>query len=329
MQRTIETFTALSVERVSKPGVYADRGRDRARGLYLQVTAGSDGKVRRSWLFRFSLGGKSRWMGLGPLETTGLSEARIKARKARELRDEGIDPIDAKKARLSETALAAAKSITFDACADAVVKAHGDGWKNPKHRTQWRNSLSNYVGPVFGRLPVQAVDVGLVMKVLEPIWATKPETAKRVRGRIEKVLDWAKVAGYRQGENPARWKSNLDQLLLNRSRTHKVQHHPALPYTELPAFMKDLRSRQTTGARALEFLILTAARSGEALGARWEEINWQERCWVVPAERMKGDLTHRVPLPNAAIALLEELQKAPGRMESSSSLAFKAAVRAR
>jgi integrase len=196
--------------------------------------------------------------------------------------------------------------MTFRACAEAYVAAHKAGWRSAKHGQQWQASLRDYVDPVFGSLPVQAVDVALVTKAIEPIWSTKPETASRVRGRVESVLDWATARGYRKGENPARWRGHLDKLLPRKSKVRRVEHHPALPYAEIGAFMGDLRQQEGVAALGLEFAILTAARTGEVIGAKWDEINQTERVWTVPADRMKGNREHRVPLSDAAMAIVEK-----------------------
>ncbi len=274
-------------------------------GLYLQVAASG----AKSWIYRYMLNGRAREMGLGPFHIISLSEARSRAAECRRLRLDGIDPIEARKAKRDGAMLEAAKAITFDACAKAYIEAHEAGWQNAKHRDQWRNTLKTYTSPEFGALPVQAVDLRVVMKVLEPIWHTKPETASRLRGRIEAILDWATVRGYRKGENPARWRGHLDKLLPARSKVRKVEHHPALPYREIPAFTKDLRTQEGVAARALEFLILAAARTGEVIGARWEEFDLNERLWTVPAARMKAGKEHRVPLSDCAVAIIHELQK--------------------
>ncbi len=275
-------------------------------GLYLQVTPSG----ARTWIFRFKLGGRAREMGLGPTHTVSLAEAREKARECRKLVLEGIDPIEARNAKRAEARLAAATAMTFEQCADRYIEAHKAGWKNPKHAAQWPSTLQTYVYPVFGSLPVQAIDVGLVMKVLEPLWTVKPETASRVRGRIESVLDWATARGYRQGENPARWKGHLENLLPARSKVAKVKHHAALPYSEIPDFVAGLREQEGIAARALEFLILTAARTGEVIGAKWAEVDLEARLWVVPGERMKAGREHRVPLSEAVIAILRPLSEA-------------------
>jgi integrase len=276
-------------------------------GLYLQVTQGGDGTLRRSWLYRFVLHGRERQMGLGSLNFTGLAEARERAARARKQREQGIDPIDAKHAERTSAVIARANAMSFDQCRDAYIAAHRAGWRSAKHAAQWISTLDTYVTPVFGKLPVQAIDVGLVTKVLEPIWSTKSQTASRLRGRIECVLDWAGARGFRTGENPARWRGYLDKLLPPRGKVWKVKHHAAMPYTEIAAFMAQLRQRSTTVARALEFTILTAARSAEVLGARWDEIDLAAKLWTVPANRMKGAREHRVPLSAAALAVIEHM----------------------
>jgi integrase len=247
-------------------------------------------------------------MGLGPLDAVTLADARVKALDARRLRLAGVDPINARNDALAEARLEAAKSITFRDAAERYMEAHKAGWRSAKHGDQWRTTLETYAYPVFGDLPVQGVDVALVMKVLEPIWGTRTETASRVRGRIESVLDWAAARGYRLGENPARWRGHLQNLLPRRSRVRKVEHLPALPYGEVGAFMADLRRQQGTAASALEFLILTACRTGEGVGARWREFNTGEGVWTVPAERVKSGREHRVPLSPPSLAVINAMQ---------------------
>jgi integrase len=201
-----------------------------------------------------------------------------------------------------------AKALTFEECAEAYIEAHQDGWKSAKHRAQWPATLQTYVYPVLGRLSVQAIDTGLVAKVIEPIWKTKTETASRVRGRIEAVLDWAAARGFRQGENPARWRGHLENLLPRKSKVAPVAHLAALPYTELPAFMAELRAQKGIAARALEFAILTAARTKEALGATWDEIDLAEKVWSIPSERMKASRPHRVALSTAAFDIVSQMR---------------------
>src|SRR6516164_835257 len=298
MARTTGRLTALKVERAKQPGMYADGG-----GLYLQVTEGG-----ASWLYRFMLNKRARWMGLGSLALYGLAEARALALDARRLRHQGVDPIEARRAARAQTRLDAAKAMTFQQCADRYIAAHRPGWRNGKHAAQWEATLVTYAGPVIGPLPVQAIDTALVMKVIEPIWETKPETASRLRGRIENVLDWARVRGYREGENPARWRGHLDHLLPARGKVRRVEHHAALPYAELPGLLVALREQQGIAARALEFTILTASRTGETIGARWSEFDLLNKTWTVPAERMKASREHRVPLSARALAIVQEMQ---------------------
>lgn len=297
MARTSSRLTALRVQHAKKPGMLAD-----GDGLYLQVA----GAGARSWIFRFTFACKSREMGLGSLKGVGLAAARVKAAHCRELLADGIDPIAARTDKHAARAVAEANAITFDQCAEAYIKAHGPTWRNPKHHSQWEMTLETYVSPVFGKLPVQAVNVTLVMEALEPIWTAKPETASRIRGRIESILNWAKARGYRSGENPAQWKGHLENLLPAKNKISSVKHHAALPYDETPQFMKTLREQVGISALALEFLILTAARTGEVIGARWNEIDLAAKIWTVPANRMKGGRQHRIPLSNEALAILNK-----------------------
>ena len=304
MPRAMGQLTALKVEKAKEPGMYADGG-----GLYLRVTP----EGARNWVLRYMLDRRPRWMGLGPLALYGLQEARAKALDARRKRHEGIDPIEARRSERARQRLDAAKAVTFKQCAEAYISAHRAGWRNGKHAGQWSATLSTYAYPVIGALPVQAVDTGLVLKVLEPIWTAKPETAGRVRGRLESILDFAKVRGERGGENPARWRGHLDKLLPARSKVRQVEHHAALPYAELPAFLASLREQEGIAARALEFLILTAARTGEVIGAQWNEIDLLDKTWTLPAARMKAHREHRVPLSASALAILDEMQPALNR----------------
>jgi integrase len=300
MARRLNRLTAVEVRGIGQKGMFHDGG-----GLYLQASAGG----AKSWIFRFTLDGRAREMGLGPVHAIPLAEARKRAAECRRMRVDGIDPIEARSAHRGWKRLEAAKAMTFDACAAAYIAAHNASWRNAKHREQWRNTLSSYAGPVFGSLPVQSIDVGLVMKALEPIWHTKPETASRLRGRIEAVLDWATVRSYRNGENPARWRGHLDKLLPARSKVHKVKHHPALPYNEMADFTSALQNQEGVAARALEFLILTAARTGEVISAPWDEVDLDGKLWVVAPARMKAGREHRVPLSVAAMGVLEQMKE--------------------
>jgi integrase len=293
----INRLSHLKVAAAKAKGLYPDGG-----GLYLQVApAGS-----KSWVFRFKVDGRARDMGLGSVATVPLSKAREIAAECRRQRLVGLDPIEARKSARADARLWAARATTFDAARDAYIAAHEASWRNPKHRQQWSNTLTSYVSPVIG-VPVQDVDTALVLKILEPIWRTKTETASRVRGRIEAVLDWAKARGLRAGENPARWRGHLSNLLPRRSKVQRVRHYPALHYRDVPAFIAALKELDGVAPRALEFVILTAARTSEALGAQWPELDRDEALWTVPAERMKGSREHRVPLSASAQAILEQM----------------------
>jgi integrase len=303
MARTTGRLTALRVERLKgQPGMHADGG-----GLYLQVKSGG-----ASWILRYMLARKPRYMGLGSLALCSLAEARARALEARQLVKAGSDPVEARRSARQRAALEAAKAITFRAAAESYVRSHRAGWRNAKHAGQWDATLATYAYPVLGDLPVAAVDTGLVLKVLESMWTAKAETASRLRGRLEAILDWAKVRGYRLGENPARWRGHLNKLLPARTKVKRVQHFEALPYAELPAFMARLRERDGIAARGLEFAILTVARTGEALDATWNEINLADRTWTVPASRIKAAKEHKVPLSSRAVAILQALPSREG-----------------
>ena len=304
MARTIHRLPPAAVKH-AKPGMHCDGG-----GLYLQAVTGASGAIRKSWLFRFVEKGRERQMGLGSLETVSLAQAREKAGECRRQRQEGVDPIDARNSQRAAAAAENSKLMTFDQCAAGYIAAHRAGWRNTKHALQWKNTLATYVSPVFGKLAVRAIDVGLVIKALEPIWSAKPETASRVRGRIEAVLDWAAARGFRDADNPARWKGRLDKLLPRRSKVRAVEHHAALPYDKVGSFMVELREREGVAARALEFAILTATRTSEVLGAQWSEIDFGAKVWTVPAGRMKGGREHRIPLASPAMAVLKRMAKA-------------------
>jgi integrase len=296
-------LTDRVIRQTTTPGVYPD-----GDGLYLQVTAGKDGKPRRSWFVRLRLPtGKSRDMGLGRLELVPLRTARERATTARQEAKAGRDPVAEKEAARTAAAVEEARATTFRQCAEGYIAAHASGWRNEKHAAQWGSTLAQYVYPVFGDLPVAVIDTPLVMKALDPIWATKTETASRVRGRIEAVLDWARVRGHRTGDNPARWTGNLAYALPSRAKAKPRGRHAALPFDAMPAFWRDLAAREGVGAEALRFAILTAARTGEAIGARWEEIDMDRATWTVPAARMKGGREHRVPLSRAALEILHEM----------------------
>jgi integrase len=298
MGRAIHRLSATRVANLKTPGYHADGG-----NLYFRVSH----THTRGWIFRFRLHGRTRDAGLGPYPEVSLNSARQQAFAYRKLVIDGVDPIERRNAERAAARVESAKTITFDDCRTAYIAAHEGAWRNPKHRQQWTNTLATYVTPVFGKLPVHAVDTGLVMRAVEPIWKTRPETASRVRGRIEAILDWAKVRGYRTGENPARWRGHLDHLLPAKSKIRKVEHHAALPYTSIGAFIAELRTQEGIGAAALDFLILTATRTGETIGATWDEIDVGVKMWSIAADRMKGSREHRVPLSGQALAILTRM----------------------
>jgi integrase len=295
-----EKLTVLKVLRARAPGLLND-----GKGLSLRIAEGGT----KSWVFRFMLAGRAREMGLGSVADVTLAEARDLARDARRLCRQGVDPIEARRAQRAAQRVERAKIMTLKECATAYIAAHRAGWKNKKHASQWQQTLEGYVYPILGSLPVLAIDTALVMKAIEPIWTKKPETASRVRGRIEAILDWAAACGYRRGENPARWKGHLENLLPKKSKVRRVERHAALPYPEIGYFMEALQRQGGIGARALEFTILTATRTGEVLGATWHELgDLAEKTWTISAERMKGDREHRVPLSDRALEILGEMQ---------------------
>lgn len=295
-------LTELKIKHIG-PGVHLD-----GNGLYLQVTkAGA-----KSWIFRFQLNKRRREMGLGPLATVPAKEARRRAAEMRVLVAAGVDPIEERQ-RLADLEAErkrqeAAHTVTFRKAAEEYIEANRPGWRNAKHIQQWENTLATYVYPVFGDTPVASVDDAQVLEVLTPIWTTKTETAKRIQGRIENILDAAKARKLRTGENPARWRGHLDKLLPQPSKVAKVRHHPALPYQQMAEFMQALRDVKGISPLALEFLILTAARSGEVLKATWHEVDTDDRMWIIPGERMKAGKTHRVPLSDAAVAVLKKAE---------------------
>lgn len=298
MARQLSKLTTITVRQARRRGLYGDGG-----GLFLQVSAGG----AQSWVFRWKEAGRFRVMGLGPVHTVSLAEARDKAVACRKLRLDGIDPIAERRAKRAAVQLDAAKAMTFRQCAEAYIDAHRIGWRQ-RTLDAWERTLERHVYPAIGKLPVQSIDVGLVLKAVEPVWRDRPETADRVRGRIESVLDWAAARGYRRGDNPARWRGHLENLLPKSSQVRRVEHYAALPYAVLGAFMPELRAEHGAAARALEFAILTVGRTNEVIGARWDEINLADRLWTVPADRMKGKKEHRVPLSNRAMAILEQLR---------------------
>ena len=298
-------LSALAVQRLTAPGMHAVGG---VAGLYLCVSSSGS----RSWIARVNVDGKRREMGLGSFPDVSLSIAREKARAARSDTTMGIDPVaHRKEARSARQALKATQK-TFADCAKAYIEAHSDSWKNAKHRAQWPSTFETYVYPTMGTVMVGEVTQAHVMAVLLPIWKTKTQTATRLRGRIEQVLAWATAAGFRQGENCARWTGLLDQLLPAPGKVSKPKHHPAVRVDDMPAFIKALRQHDGLSPKALEFAVLTAARSGEVRGANWAEIDLEAAVWTVPPERMKAGKEHRVPLNTQAIKLLEGMPRIEG-----------------
>lgn len=303
--RKAKELSPLAVGRLKEAGHHAVGG---VAGLYLYV---SDSGAR-SWVLRVLVAGKRRHMGLGGFPDVPLVQAKEKARAAREAISQGVDPIQQRKAAADQLRASAVAEKTFQQAAEAFIESHGDSWKNDKHRAQWSRTLETYAYPVMGNLSVRDIGQEHVLRVLEPIWKTKTETASRLRGRIESVLAWATVRKYRAGENPARWKGHLDKLLPAPSKIQKTEHHRALPVSAMPAFMAELREREGMSARALEFLILCASRSGEVRGAVWSEIDLENKVWTIPPERMKAGREHRVPLAARAVDLLKALPRIKG-----------------
>jgi integrase len=301
MPKKSRELSAIEIPRLTAAGLHFVGG---VAGLALQVQPSGS----RSWVLRVMVAGKRRDMGLGGYPDVTLADARRRAREEREKVDKGVDPIAERRAAAGLLRSERAKAFTFKQSALAYIEAHESGWRNAKHAEQWRNTLASTY-PAIGELQVKDVSLPHVLAVLEPIWKTKTETASRLRGRIESVLDWATARGYREGLNPARWKGHLDHLLPAPAKIMKKGHHDAIPVGEVGAFMRDLRLQEGMGARALEFAILTAARSGEARGATWAEINLDEAVWKVPGERMKAGKEHRVPLSDAAVTLLRTLPR--------------------
>ncbi len=297
MSRGVHRLSTKTVEKAKEPGYYCDGG-----GLYLQVSP----TASKSWIFRYTRHARSHEMGLGSERDVSLAEARTKASGARRQLVGGTDPLAAREGHRAQEKLQKAGTISFAGCARKYIASHREGWRNEKHAEQWQNTLDTYAGPVIGELAVKDVDTALVLRVLEQIWSKKPETASRVRGRVERILDYARVRGYRSGENPARWRGHLDKILPSALNRKTREHHAALPYDELPAFMKDLRGQGGNAARALELLILTTARTGEVIGCEpQKEIDLKKAVWTIPAGRMKAGKEHRVPLSPQAIKVIE------------------------
>jgi integrase len=300
-------LTAVKVAKLTEPGRYLD-----GDGLYLQISQWRT----KAWLFRFERDGRERQMGLGPVSTLTLAQARERANTARRLLLDGLDPIESRNADRDARRLEAAKRVIFSECAEAFLKSRSKAWRNLKHAAQWRATLRTYAYPIIGTLPVKTIDTQLVLKILEPIWETKTETANRLRGRLEQIFDYAAVKNMRAGDNPARWKGQLQYTLAKRSDVAPVKHHKALDYHDIPAFMAELRARDGMSARALEFLILTATRTSAVIGATHDEVNGD--VWEVAPERTGSKITEanpkprRVPLCARAVEILDSLPRADG-----------------
>ena len=314
-------LTVKQLDNLTTPGRYGD-----GDGLWFQVrrpdaaTKALNAGPAQSWLFRYTKQGKQRALGLGPYPLIGLADAQRAANDAARAVLAGGDPIAERRAREADAKRQQDARMTFDGVLKLYLAAHQHTWKNAKHRRQWINTLQSYAFPVFGTWPLQNVDIGAVMKVIEPLWTTKTETASRLRGRIETLLDYATARGWRTGENPARWQGHMENLLPKRADVAKVEHHAALPWAEIGAFMAALHKLPGTGPLALQFVILTAARTGEVIGAKWSEIDLAAAMWTIPAERMKAKRQHRVPLTDAALAVLGAML--PSRPEHSDGFVF-------
>jgi len=300
MPKIAKELTALAVSKLRSTGLHAVGG---AVGLGLKVMPSGS----RAWVLRVVVSGKRREYGLGGYPSVTLASARERARAMLDQLFEGIDPAEAKKRAKSALAAQRAKAVNFKTLAEQYISQHEASWKNAKHAAQWTSTLETYVYPVCGHMVAADIGTATVLRVLEPIWKEKTETASRLRGRIEAVLDYAAAKGLREGPNPARWKGNLALTLPAKRKISPVEHHPAIPVQDMAKFFKSLQQREGTAARALEFLVLTAARSGEVRGAQWSEIDLAKKIWRLPAERMKAKREHRVPLSTQAIKLLKSL----------------------
>lgn len=317
-------LTDRQIRQANQVGVLID-----GLGLRLKISATGNGALSKRWALRYtSPDGRRRETGLGGFPEVSLSEARKRAAGLRQDVRAGIDPLAARTNAREARIIEAARSLSFADCAARYITAHEVSWRNPKHRQQWSNTLSAYAFPVFGALPVDQVDQAMVMNALDPIWTVKPETASRLRGRIEAILDWASVRGYRKGDNPARWRGHLEKALPARAKTRRIEHHAAVRFSEMPCFWAALAAREGNGADCLKFLVLTAVRSGEARGARWGEIDVGERVWTIPAARMKGGREHRVPLSDPALAVLEARRALSRYRLGTADLVFESDLRA-
>lgn len=323
MARTIGKLTALKVARQTAPGMFSDGG-----GLYLRVSR----EGAKSWSFRYMLNGKAREMGLGALHAVSLADARKRAAEARGLLVDGKDPIDSRDAAKASQRIQASRIKSFKQCAENYIEAHKFGWRNKKHIAQWTSSLEEYAFTILGDTPVHDVDDAMIMKIFEQVrptfpagknfWTARPETASRLRGRIEKILDWATVRKLRSGDNPARWRGHLESQFPARSKVSKVKHRPALPYAEVGQFVKTLKDEDGIASLALQFTILTASRTAETIGARWTEFDLKKGVWVVPADRIKAGREHKVPLSQGALQALEQARVHQDKIGKTSEWVF-------
>ena len=291
------------------------------RGLYLQCTAAADGAINRSWVYRYRAGNRERYMGLGPLADVSLADARGKAASARKLRLDGIDPIEARNAQRTAARLEAAKRVTFAQCVEQFLEFKRIEWSNPKHAAQWEMTLRKYAKPLH-QLEPAAIDLAMVVQTLRPIWHEIPETASRTRMRIEAVLDhWAATNQIHGYTNPAAWE-RVKHALPSVAKLKGDKHHPALPYAQIPEFLAELRERDSLSARALEFTILTAARTSEVIGAEWSEIDFEAKTWTIPASRMKAGAQHKIPLSERALAIIRGIPRHGSRVFNLSNMAM-------
>ncbi|WP_428354037.1 tyrosine-type recombinase/integrase [Methyloprofundus sp.] len=297
-RRITKKLAPKTIQSLRTKGLYGD-----GDGLWLKVTDSGS----QSWIFRYTRDKKSRSIGLGSARLVPVTKAREEIFKYRQLLTEGKDPFTFKKALDEERRKLIDDVITFQFCATSYINSHKASWKNAKHTQQWTNTLATYAYPVIGGLLVKEIDTALIMRILEPIWLSKNETAGRLRGRIENIIAWAATQGYRSAENPARWKGHLENLLAKPSKVKKVKHHKALPYSEMYTFMQSLRNHDSVSANALEFLILTAARTNEVINATWDEIDLKNKVWIISTAKVKASREHRVPLSSRVIEIINEM----------------------
>lgn len=302
MPKIARELTDLALRKLKEPGLYSVGG---VAGLQFRILPSGG----RTWILRVMVAGKRRDIGLGGYPTVTLAAARDAARAAHEAIRGGLDPVEQKRAKRTALIAARGSAVTFDDAARQYIEAMRHEWRNAKHEAQWSSTLATYASPIIGTLAVRDIDLSHVVRILDPIWRSKTETAVRLRGRIESVLDWCAVQGYRAAENPARWKGYLDKVLPRPSKIAEREHFPALLWRDIGPFMAELRGRDGVGARAVEFAILTATRSGEVRGARWSEIDLEAGTWTIPGERMKARKGHRVPLSDQAVAVLNSMQR--------------------